>query len=357
MLFDALTIRRSIAFMVLGSIAFTLYLWFFVGFDKLFILLSGTNPYNYSFYYSVAILALFLSLVFDSMIWHDLLKTLSVKIKFRKLLLFNWVGNFVEMVLPCETICGEVTRIYLSKKESGEDIGVTTASVVTARLLNTVITSLGLVVGSLALILTRSVPLYLVGLLVFVSLGTIFAIGITLYLALNERSAEKFVSVLIRLAGIITKRRVNLDQQKERIKKSLSTFSHAFRLYKQHPRYLLKPLFYAFVSWFLTLAVYLLIFYSLDFRDISITDLAMIYSIAVTVEVATSGLPIGAVEITMVNLYSLFGVPIAIAGVATTLTRLLTFWCQAIAGYPILHWIGAKYMIDRDITLNKNQKY
>ena len=346
-LFGTLTIRRSVAFMVLGSMAFTLYLWFFVGFDELFNLLRRINPYNYSIYYSLAILALFLSLLFDSMVWHDLLKALSVRIKLRRLLLYNWIGNFVEMVLPCETVCGEVTRIYLSQKESGENVGVAAASVVSARILNTVMTSIGLVVGSLALILSGGLSLYLISFLVFVSFGTVLAIGIVLYLALKEGSAEKFVNVLARLAKIIAKNRVNIDQQRERIQKSLSSFSQGFKLYKQHPRYLLKPLFYAFVSWFFALVVYLMVFYSLDFRNISIINLAMIYCIAVTVETVTSGLPIGAVEITMVNLYSLSGVPLAIAGAATTLTRLLTFWSQAIAGYPILNWIGAKYLTDR----------
>lgn len=334
--------------MVLGSIAFALYLWFFVGFNKLLSVLSRTDPLTYSLYYSFAILALLLSLLFDSMVWHDLLETLSVEIKLRRLVLYNWIGNFVEMVLPCETVCGEVTRIYLSQKESGENVGITAAPVVTARILNTVITSLGLVAGSIYLMLSGSMPVYIFSLLVFVSLGTISAIAIVLYLALNEGSAEKFVNVLARLAKIIAKKRVNIDHQKERIQKSLSSFSQSFKIYKEHPRYLLKPIFYAFVAWFLMLVVYLMVFYSLDFRGISIIDLAMVYCIAVSVEAVTAGLPIGAVEITMVNMYSAFGVPLAIAGAVTTLTRVLTFWCQAIAGYPIVQWVGAKYLIDRN---------
>lgn len=74
-------------------------------------------------------------------------------------------------------------------------------------------------------------------------------------------------------------------------------------------------------------------------------DLATVYCIVTTVETLTAGFPVGAVEVTMTSLFSLYGVPIAVAGAATTLTRLLTFWCQIIVGYPLVEWIGAKSLI------------
>jgi hypothetical protein len=35
----------------------------------------------------------------------------------------------------------------------------------------------------------------------------------------------------------------------------------------------------------------------------------------------------------------------AVAGAATNLTRLLTFWFQAIVGYPLIEWVGAKALL------------
>jgi len=76
---------------------------------------------------------------------------------------------------------------------------------------------------------------------------------------------------------------------------------------------------------------------SLEYTDISIASLAVIYTIATTVETLTAGLPVGVVEITLINLFALYGVPIVIGGAATTLARILTFWCQILVGYPLVH--------------------
>jgi uncharacterized protein (TIRG00374 family) len=101
-------------------------------------------------------------------------------------------------------------------------------------------------------------------------------------------------------------------------------------------------MFYAVIAWVFTLLVYLMVFYSLEFTTISLIDLAMVYCVSSTVETLTAGFPVGAVEITMISLYSALGVPLVIAGAATTLTRLLTFWFQIIVGYPIFQFTGLK---------------
>jgi uncharacterized protein (TIRG00374 family) len=91
-----------------------------------------------------------------------------------------------------------------------------------------------------------------------------------------------------------------------------------------------------------SLLLYLMIFYALNFTAISLVDLATVYCIVTTVETVTAGVPVGAVEVTMVNMFSVYGVPIATAAAATTIARLLTYWCQMLVGYPIVQWIGAK---------------
>ena len=61
--------------MALGLVAFILYLWFFVGFDGLFTLLSQLNVYQYSLFIGLAVGALFAAVIFDSLIWRCLLKS------------------------------------------------------------------------------------------------------------------------------------------------------------------------------------------------------------------------------------------------------------------------------------------
>ena len=87
-----------------------------------------------------------------------------------------------------------------------------------------------------------------------------------------------------------------------------------------------------------------MVFYSLEYTDISIASLAVIYTIATTVETLTAGFPVGVVEITLINLFALYGVPIVIGGAATTLARILTFWCQILVGYPLVQYTATKYL-------------
>ncbi len=187
--------HKSAILMMLGLVAFIFYLGFFVGIGSLIELIGQLNLQQYSLYYSIAIGALFLSVFFDSMIWHSLLKGLNVKMKVQKVVLYNWIGNFVEMVIPCETVCGEVTRIYLARKETNENVGTTAAPIITSRILSTFVYTGGLLAGSLILVATQKMPVFLLGTLLLVSVGTIGMIGVVLFLALKEGAVEKLVSV------------------------------------------------------------------------------------------------------------------------------------------------------------------
>ncbi len=337
--------------MALGTVAFVLYLVFFIGIQSLFQLFSQLNFEQYSLYYSIAILALVLSVVFDSLIWHSLLKGLNVKLSLKKVVLYNWIGNFVEMVIPCETVCGEVTRIYLAKKETKQNIGTTAAPIITSRILSTVVYTSGLLVGSLILALTtKSMPTFLIGTLLAVAVGSVGMIVAVLFLALKEGAAERIVSIAMLFIRLITKSKVRQEEQKEKLRQSLYSFTEAFQTYKRKPTLLIRPAIYAVIAWLFTLLVYLMVFYPLNFTAISLVDLAMVYCVSSTVETITAGFPVGAVEITMISLYSVLGVPLVIAGAATTLTRLLTFWVQLIAGYPVFHLAGLKHLLKGGFT-------
>jgi uncharacterized protein (TIRG00374 family) len=186
-----------------------------------------------------------------------------------------------------------------------------------------------------------------VGTLLTVAAGSIGIIGIVLFLALKKDAAEKLVSVAMFFVALITKSSAKREELKEKLQVSLYSFTEAFQFYKNHPSLLIKPVIFAVTGWLFTLLVYLMVFYSLNYTSISIIELALVYSIASSIETATAGFPVGAVEITMISLYSALGVPIVIAGAATTLIRLLTFWLQIIVGYPILHITGLKQLLNR----------
>ena len=334
--------RKSIAVMIFGLTAFIAYLVFFGDFEGFLTVLSTVNLADYAVFYSLAIAAVVLAVFFDSLIWYYLMDGLNVKMKFTKVMLYNWIGNFVEMVIPCETVCGEATRIYLAQKEPQSNTGISAATVISSRMLSTFVYTAGLLAGFAALALTRQLPIYLLAPVVLVSAGTATVIIAVLYIALKDGAAERFVNLLMRAVAVIVKNPAKLEGRKESLQKTLFSFSETFKTYKKKPRLLVKPVIFAVIAWFFSLLVYLMVFYALNFTRISLLDLATVYSISSTVETLTAGFPVGAVEITMINLYSMYGVPVAVAAAATTLTRLLTFWCQVLIGYPLVNFLGMK---------------
>ncbi|MGD6935168.1 MAG: lysylphosphatidylglycerol synthase transmembrane domain-containing protein [Candidatus Bathyarchaeia archaeon] len=333
--------RKSIIFMTLGLAAFILYLWFFVGFDGLFTLLSRLNVYQYTLFFSLAILALFLGVFFDSMIWHSLLNSLKVKVKAKKIMLYNWIGNFVELILPGATVGGEVARIALAQKETS-DTGKSAASVVGSRLISTFVYSGGLLLGFFILLFSHQLPVYLITPVVLVILGTAIMISAIFLIALKDGAVNKVVSLIMWVAKKVVKKPEKQQSLQQKLHNGLASFSEAFKTFKAHPRSLIKPSIFAVTAWLFNLTVYLMIFYALDFTAISLLDLATVYCIITTVETVTAGFPVGAVEVTMVSMFSIYGVPLAVAGAVTTLSRLLTFWSQIIVGYPLAQWVGAK---------------
>jgi glycosyltransferase 2 family protein len=331
--------------MFFGLVAFILYLWFFVGFDGLFDILSKLNVYEYILYFSLAIAALFLAIIFDSMSWHGLLTSLDVKIKLRKIIIYNWVGNFIELILPSATIGGEIARIALVQRKTQHDMGIAAATVVGSRLISTLVYSGGLLVGFTLLLFTHKLPIYIITPLILVIIGTAGIIAVVFIVAFKEGATEKIVKVSLWFAKRTIKNPDKLERLKQKINNTFLSFSTSFRTFKDRPRFLVKPVIFSVISWLFYLIVYLMIFYSLNFTSISMIDLATIYSIVTTVETITAGFPVGAVEVTMINLFSIYGIPIAIAGAATTLTRLLTFWFQILVGYPLIEWMGAKSLL------------
>jgi uncharacterized protein (TIRG00374 family) len=337
-------------FMVLGLAAFISYLYFFVKFDSLINLIESLNFAQYSLYYSLAILSLVLMVFFDSLIFYYLLQGLRVKIKLAKIVLYNWIGNFVEMVIPCETVCGEATRIYLIQKDTKTNIGVSAAPVVSSRMISTVVYTAGLLVGSVSLILAHQLSIYLLGALLIFSFGTVGIVGAFFYVALREGSNERIVNFLMGFIRVITKDQSKLDRSKEKLQIAIFSLTEAFKTYKKNPKILIKPTFFAVIGYMFNLLVFLMVFYALNFRSITLPELAIVYFISSTIETLTSGFPVGAVEITMINVYAALNVPLVIAGAATTLSRLLTFWVQIFIGFPLFQYTGLKKIVSGELS-------
>ncbi len=334
--------------MIVGLVVFFLYLYFFVGFSELLYVVQNLNSANYVFYYSLAILATVLSVFLVAAAWHDLLKSLSVRIKLRSVFLYTWVGYFVDLVVPCQAVCGEVTRIYLVHKENRENYGPIAASSLTNRIITYFMSSVGLLSG-IVLVLTRSsaVPPLILELLAIALAGTSIYLAVLFYLALEEQAAGKLAGLLFKLVGALRLSKHLPADLPERTQNSLLVFHQGFKTFRSKPRCLVKPLFYQLLSLVLNIAVYVLVFYSLGLTNLYLDFFIIVYFIVGTIQIAAAVFSVGALDIALANLFVFYGVPdIGFGAIAATLLRFLTFWMPIIVGYVTVQAIGAKRLLN-----------
>jgi len=111
--------KRIILFISLGLIAFMLYFSYFVGVIGVIDLIKRANL----LYYMAAFIAFLVAVFFSSLTWHSLLSSLSVKTSVRRVLLFMWVGMFFDVTVPEPGWSGDLLKVYMLAKTSGQESG------------------------------------------------------------------------------------------------------------------------------------------------------------------------------------------------------------------------------------------
>jgi uncharacterized protein (TIRG00374 family) len=333
--------------MTIGLIAFTFYLYFFVGFNELYTVIQNLNSTNYTIYYSLAITATILSILCISIAWQDLLKSLHVKTKLKNIFLYTWIGYFVDLIVPCQAVCGEAARIYLVHKENRENYGPIAASSLTNRIINYFLSSLGLLAGIILLFTRPNVPPLILQLLIAALIGTAIYLAALFYLAFNENAANKIAGIIFKTLSTLKLSKYLPTDLPEKTQTSLLALHEGFKTYLDKPKCLIKPFLFQFFSLLLNLSVYILVFYSLGITNLLIDFFIIIYFIIGSVQIAAAIFSVGILDIALANIFLFYGVPnIGLAAIATTLLRFLTFWMPIVVGYVATQVAGARRLLN-----------
>ena len=336
-------LKKGIPLLLLGLFVFLLYAYFFVGFADIVNTFSRADP----FYYSLAFITFLLSTTFYSLTWWRLLHILSVKTTFRKPFLFTWVGAFVDLLIPAESVSGEVSRTYLMHRDSNEDAGKIVASVVGHRILTTA-TNLGGMIGASTLFILIYEPSELViAFLLIVAVGTAISLFLLIYLSLKENATTKLVDWLIKLLKRIFKTRLKGTWLSSTAKGMLKEFHKGIDILGERPRKLVLPIAFSIMAWLFDILIGFFVFSSLHV-SVPLSAIVIVYSISMIVQTIPAGIPgeIGVVEIVMTSLYWLLlpGIPPATVAAATILIRALTLWAKLIVSGMVVQWVGIKML-------------
>jgi uncharacterized protein (TIRG00374 family) len=337
--------------MVAGLVAFAIYLYFFIGIDNVLTVLNSVNSTQYAFYYSLSLLAVLASVFFWSAAWNSILRSLSIKISYRRAYLYYWVGYFSDLVVPCATICGELTRFYLVEKETKTGYGLIAASAITNRIVAYTIVTVGLYVG---------------GILVFLKTGTspiitnvfvVFLVGVTIYmvflfyLAFVEHAARNFARLYGKVLKFLRPKHYSAEADTQR-EKSLASYYEGFRKFRENPRLLIKPFILHAISYLLGILVYILIFYALGIPSTA-EFYVVVYFIATAVQDAAASFSVGSLEAILASIFLLYGLPLTNAVITALLLRSAGFWFPLLVGLVAVQIMGTRNLVSQSPDLEK----
>lgn len=339
--------RKTILLPIIGIVAFFLFMLLF---DVDIIKIIDTAKRADPMFYSAAILIGFAEVFFSAVSWRAILSSLKVKISVLHSNLYTWYGIFLDLVIPAESITGELCRIYLVNKEHNGTSGKTVASVVTQRILGMGINVIMLVMGIAFLFNTTDMKFEYFAIIVFFTAGVTALMIILMLVSLKENWSKRIIEGLIRIINYITKNKwqQKLVNIKEETLRATKIFHESMKEFGRNPKKLIIPTFYLVLNFICGLAVPYLVFLSLG-NPVDWTVILITNSIVIAVKSIPVGVPfeVGLPEITMIAVYQGFNIPADIAGTATILTRLITLWLRAVVGFGAQQWVDLKMVFSQ----------
>ena len=350
---------KTVLLPVLGLLAFFLYLLIFdVDIPKI---IATAQDMNLSVY-SLAIIAVISDTFFFALSWRSLLNFLSVKLSILKSYLYVWFGVYMNILIPAESISGDISRIYLVTREQNGTSGKVVASLVAHRIMGMGINVVSLFLGILVLFMERSVTGLVLNLTLFVIFVTTISLVLLILLSVKENWTLKIIDAALRFVEYVSRGRWKLTKFRDDVVEAARIFHGSMKEFGRAPRAFFKSLSLLIVSWFLNLGVSYFVFLSIGF-PIHWSVIIITCSIATAIGSVPLGVPFeaGLPEITMSTLYILMGVrPEVVAATATILIRLLTLWLRFFIGFGVQQWLGIKAMTvmkpNNKSAISKTQK-
>jgi uncharacterized protein (TIRG00374 family) len=343
---------RTTPFLIAGLIVFVVYLAVFVDISEM---IQVIREINLQIYFLAASLVI-LETTFFTLTWQYLLVPLSVKVPLKRVFMYVWIGIFADLLIPAESVSGEVVKAYLMSKEPETNTGKVVASLVSQRILGTIATILTLFLGFLALLtLDYSMSGLMLQILLSVILVSALAFCFLLVICVKRQWTERLIGAVMHLAKYVSRGRFEPERFQARIMDGLRSFYQSFKTFGSHPSRLLRPVVFYILTWLASISTVFFVFMSIGYLQPNIPTLLLKISIINTLMIAVKSIPIGVpaevglADIAMTTLFILFAIPANISAAVTVLTRILTVWLRFFIGFVAVQWLGLRNLIGSGI--------
>ena len=321
--------------LLLGLVAFAIYVYFFINPSQVIGILSKTNLAIYA----GAFVAYFVFALFSSFVWNGLLNSLSVKISKRKTLLFTWAGLFFEATVPQLGWSAEVSKTYLLAKDTKLDAGKIGASVVGQKIFNMTITIVALSMGLGLVLLNYDLPPPAILVIASVLVLSILSLAVIYYVSFKSEATKTLLSWAIKIISFFRKR-WNPQNFQGNAEEMLNRFHEGIGQLRGKPKALVVPIVCAVTGFVFEISVVSLTFLALGY-PVPIDRVLIVFTLAGTLQ--TVGVTFfGFTEIVMTSAFTALGIQVDVSFAVTLLTRVVNLWFRLIVSYLALQWAGIK---------------
>jgi uncharacterized protein (TIRG00374 family) len=316
---------------LLGYLGLVIYLFYFVGIAQLISVVGKVNLGIYAF----AIVSVIISLTFHTLVWLQLLRSLSIKLTFKRTYILYWVGVFVDNLIPGGW-SGDLFKAYLLNKDPTVESGKAVASVVAKNMYEAIFNLGNMLLGVALLLLNYSFEgtllITLGGIMLLLTLPLI----ILLVASFRPTSALTIVAALFRFLAKMGRDRWHLDVLQSKVQKALGDYHEGMKILLQNPRILFKPMLLSFLAWGFEVITLIFVFASLG-QLIPPDKVIIVRSIAGNVEAQGFALA-GYSQIITSELYRTLGVPFAVGASVALLGGTVIFWLRTGISYVAFHY-------------------
>lgn len=331
--------RKHLIFLVSGLLVYVIFLYVFFDFGAIILAIQ----HAYLPYYCLAFIATVMNMFFHSLTWWLLLNSLSIMVPFKRIFSFIWIGNFVDILVPAESVSGEITRGYLMSRYLGENAGKVTASIVSQRIIYTTTSLVCLIIGSIIFTIKQEMMQPILVLIILIMIGAGASLIFLCILCLKRKLARNVINSLLDLFNFILKRWWHLDHLKSKVQETLDVFYEGLRTLGKQSLSLIWPIAFSTLAWLSKMLITFLVFMSLSIK-IPLSAIVVVFSLIDTIQTIPLGIPgeVGVIEVVMTGLYTALGINPVISATATILNRVVTMWFNLSVGGLIVQWYGVK---------------
>jgi uncharacterized protein (TIRG00374 family) len=295
--------------------------------------------------YATSFIAYSLFAFFSALVWRELLNSIALKITLKKSVLFTWAGLFFDALVPQLGWSGEISKTYLYSKNSHQDAGKISASVVGQKIFQIALTIIGLSAGLILLLATTALPLFETALILLVLGLSILTLVLIYYISVKPKATHNLLSIAIKIAQFF-RRKWNPEGFRQKAEGFLWHFHGGMKELGANPKALAKAVVYAVVSFVFEVSVLYLCFFALDF-PVPAYKVLIVFTLTGTLQAV--GLTVfGFGEILMTSILTLLFIPLDLSFSVTLLWRVVTLWFRLVVSYVAVQWTGIQ-------TMAKNQ--